>query len=258
MFRYSTISISFFIILFALIMQVQYEDNPGWIILIPIIIYLALLAIGSIKISLNFYFPSLCKAKTKEKEIVLTFDDGPNPEITSGLLKILKNEKVLATFFCVGNQVNEYPEIIKEIDKNGHLIGNHSYSHHRWFDLFSSKKMIAEIKKTNDTIKKKIGKNPLLFRPPYGVTNPALKKALQEMDMISVGWSLRSFDTFKSKDKVLQKLKRKTQGGDVVLFHDTDEKNLEIIEEYLSWLKESGFKIVSLTKLFEIEAYETE
>jgi len=258
MFRYSTISISFFIILFAFIVQVQYEGNPGWIILIPIIIYLAILAIGSIKISLNFYFPSLCKAKTKEKEIVLTFDDGPNPEITPRLLKILEKEKIPATFFCIGNQVNEHPKIIKEIDKNGHLIGNHSYSHHRWFDLFSSKKMNNEIKKTNDAVRKEVGKNPLLFRPPYGVTNPTLKKALQETNMISIGWSLRSFDTFKPKDKVLQKLKRKTKGGDVVLFHDTDEKILEIIEEYLSWLKENGFKIVSLTKLFEIEAYETE
>ena len=76
--------------------------------------------------------------------------------------------------------------------------------------------------------------------------------------MTSVGWSLRSFDTVKTKEKVLQKLKRKTKSGDVVLFHDIDEKILEIIEDYLSWLKDRGFKIVSLTKLFDIEAYETE
>lgn len=224
--------------------------------LIPIAIYISALAIGSIKIGLNFYFRSANNAKTSEKIIAITFDDGPHPEVTPKLLDLLKEENVNATFFCIGQKIEALPEIIQDIHKDGHIVGNHSYTHHRWFDLFSTKKMTLEIEKTNIATTNAIGRNPILFRPPYGVTNPTLKKALQKTDMISVGWSLRSFDTVNDKEKVIEKLIAKTRPGDVVLFHDTDEKILAIIKAYLNWLNENGFKIVSLEQLFNIEAYE--
>lgn len=256
MFRYSTISISFFIILFALILQVQYEGSPWWIVLIPIVIYAAALIIGSIKIGLNFYFKSANKASTDEKIIAITFDDGPHPEITPKLLDFLTQENIYATFFCIGERINEHPEVIQRAHKDGHLIGNHSYTHHRWFDLFGKKKMIKEIEQTNEAIMKLIGKYPILFRPPYGVTNPTLKGALKKTNMISAGWSLRSFDTVKNADHVIRKLIRNTKPGDVILFHDNDLKIIEIVSEYLRWLNENDFKIVSLEQLFNIEAYE--
>lgn len=256
MFRYSTISISFFIILFALIIQVQYEGSPWWVVLIPIIIYIAALAIGSIKIGLNFYFKSANGIKTKEKIIAITFDDGPHPEITPKLLDILKQENTPATFFCIGQKIEAHPNVVKVIHKDGHLIGNHSHTHHRWFDLFGKNKMIKEIELTNETIRKLIGKVPILFRPPYGVTNPTLKGALKKTNMISAGWSLRSFDTVWDKEKVLKKLMTKTKPGNVVLFHDTDEKILPLIKEYIAWINKNDFKIVGLDQLFNIEAYE--
>ena len=258
MFRYSTISISFFIILFALIIQVQYEGSPWWVLLIPIVIYIAALAIGSMKIGLNFYFKSANSIKTKEKIIALTFDDGPHPEITPKLLDILKQENVHATFFCIGEKINEHSGVIQNIHKDGHIIGNHSYTHHRWFDLFWKNKMIKEIELTNETIRKLIDKNPILFRPPYGVTNPTLKGALKKTEMISVGWSLRSFDTIWDKEKVLKKLMAKTKPGNVILFHDTDEKILPLIKEYIAWINNNGFKIVGLDQLFKIDAYEVD
>lgn len=257
MFRYTTTSISFFILLFALIVQVQYEGSPWWIILVPVIIYLFFLIIGSVKIRYNFYFPSHCKGKADENIIAITFDDGPDEQVTRQLLDVLKKGNYPATFFCIGEKAAEHPDIIQEINNNGHLIGNHSYTHHRWFDLFSVKKMTAEIEKTNKVVEKIIDKSPLLFRPPYGVTNPSLKKAVIKSEMISIGWSLRSFDTVNNKEKVMKKLTSKTKAGDVVLFHDTDEKIIEIIEDYLDWLKSKGFKIVSLDQLFNIDAYET-
>ena len=116
--------------------------------------------------------------------------------------------------------------------------------------------MIGEIEKTNESIRTVTGKIPALFRPPYGVTNPNLKQAMQKTGMISVGWSLRTFDTVKSEEKVLNKLKRRTRPGDVVLFHDNDKKLLIIISEYLSFLKEKGFKIVSLASLLQEESYD--
>lgn len=257
MFRYSTINILFGIVLFALIIQVQWIGLSAWTLLIPITFYLLALVLGSTRIGLNFYFFSQCKTATNEKIIALTFDDGPHPVVTPKLLDLLEKHHAKATFFCLGKNISENKPITKRADQNGHLIGNHTYTHHKWFDLFSSKKMVAEIKAANKEIENATGKKPTLFRPPYGVTNPTLKKALEKTNMFSIGWSLRSFDTIRDKQKVLDKLKLKTKAGDVVLFHDTDEKIIPIIEEYLQWLKTNQYKIVSLDKLFNIEAYET-
>lgn len=256
MFRYTPISIVFVVLLLASILQVQYEDSPWWIITIPIVLFVTILIIGSFKISLNFFLPSISNLKTSEKVIAITFDDGPNPDVTPGLLDLLLKENISATFFCTGSQVERYPEILKNINGNGHLVGNHTYSHNPWFAFYPAKKMILELEKTNDIIEKVLGKKPLLFRPPYGVTNPSLRTAIEETGLVSVGWSLRSFDTIKTKEKVLRKLKRKTKAGDVVLFHDNDEKILWILKEYFSWLNTNNFKIVSLAQLFDIEAYE--
>lgn len=257
MFRYTTISILFFIILFAMIILLQRQAIPAWSLAIPVVLYLTKLFLGSTLIGLNFYFFSYCKTKTNEKVIALTFDDGPHPVITPKLLDILEKHEAKATFFCLGKNIAENNSITKQTDKNGHLIGNHTFTHSKWFDLFSAKKMAAEIKATNKEIEHTIGKKPALFRPPYGVTNPSLKKALEKTNMFSIGWSLRSFDTVRDKQKVLNKLKSKTKAGGVVLLHDTDEKIIPIIDEYLVWLKTNQFKIVSLDKLFNIEAYES-
>lgn len=258
MFRYTSISISFVIVLFAMILQMQYQGGSWWILLIPVVIYLAFLVVGSIKISFNFYLKSLCRAKTNEKVIALTFDDGPDPSITPRLLDILNRENISATFFCIGQKVDNNPDLAKQIVDNGHLIGNHTYSHHTWFDLFTRKHMLKEIEMTDEAIKRATGKVPMLFRPPYGVTNPALKYIVEKTNLTSIGWSLRSFDTIHDHEKVMKKLKRKTKPGDIVLFHDTNEKIINIVKEYLAWLKENEFKVENLETLLNIKAYDTE
>lgn len=255
--KYTISSIFFLIALFGLIYLVQQSDLSLWVILIPILPYLALLVVGSTKIGFNFYFRSICKARTTDKIIALTFDDGPNAQVTPKVLDILDQYQVSAGFFCIGNNLAANKVLVRKMNEKGHIIANHSYSHSKWFDLFTPKKMAAELKATNAEIERIIGHYPTLFRPSYGVTNPWLKKALERVNMYSIGWSLRSFDTVKDADAVLKKLKRKTKAGDVVLFHDTDQKIVTILKEYLNWLKENNFKVVSLTELLNLEAYET-
>lgn len=254
--KYSVYSILFFIILFLMLFIIQQGDLSYGYAAIPVVIYVALLVLGSIRIGFNFYFQSLCREETESRKIAITFDDGPHPAITQEVIKLLEKHKVKATFFCIGNQINNNKAIIKLIDNKGHLIGNHTYTHNRWFDLFSAKKMTAEITAINKEIERATGKTPLLFRPPYGVTNPMLAKALKQTGMIPVGWSLRSFDTIHSEEQVLKKLKRKTKGGDVVLFHDTDKKITGIVENYIEWLKKNDFKPVRVDELFNIKGYE--
>lgn len=258
MFRYTTISILFVIICFALVIEMQRGNLTYWWLMLPILVYLVFLAIGAVKIGLGFYFESLCKSPTAQKVVVLTFDDGPDELVTPPLLDLLKQYKAPATFFCIGRHINANKELLKKIDTDGHIIGNHSFSHNNLFDLYGSKKMAEEILATNKEVDRAIGKYPVLFRPPYGVTNPSLKKAVEKTKMQSIGWSLRSFDTVKSIDKTFSKLKNKTKPGSVVLLHDNDLKVIPIVEQYLSWLSENNYKVVSLTDLFNIEAYASE
>lgn len=256
--KYTTTSILFAIILMLTIIQVQNGAISAWYIFLPLAFYALVLLIGSAKIGLNFFFKSLIRSDTTEKLIAISFDDGPHPEVTPKLLQVLEKYEAKATFFLIGENAQKYPQIVKDIIKNDHLTGNHSFSHQHYFDLLSSKKMLVEIDKTNKAISDICKKKPLLFRPPFGVTNPSLRKAIESTGMISVGWSLRSFDTIKSSGGVLRKLKRKTSPGDVVLFHDTDMKIIGIMEEYLKWLKDQHYKVVSLESLFNINAYETD
>ena len=257
MFRYTTVNVIFGIVLFALIIQIQYEGFNVWWLLALVLVYLFILVIGSVKIGYNFYFRSLCKIKTDQKEIALTFDDGPDNRLTNELLSLLDENKVPATFFCIGKNLKNNRALLKKMSESGHVIGNHSFTHHHLFDLYGAKKMTAEINATNKEIERVIGKRPILFRPPYGVTNPMLKKAIETTDMYSIGWSLRSFDTVKSPEKTIKKLIKKTRPGSVVLLHDPCEHTVAIVREYLKWLKEHDYKVVSLGDLFNIEVYET-
>ncbi len=116
--------------------------------------------------------------------------------------------------------------------------------------------MIIEIEKTNDLIEKTIGKKPTLFRPPFGVTNPLLAKAIKTTGVISLGWSLRSWDTNGKIDKVVSRLKRKVQAGDIILFHDNRENTPEILSRFLPYLIDNGYQVVPLDKLLKVKAYE--
>ena len=98
---------------------------------------------------------------------------------------------------------------------------------------------------------------PNLFRPPFGVTNPLLKIALNNTNLISIGWSVRSFDTNKSTKNVISRLKKKTHPGAIILLHDSKERIIPILEAFLPWLKNNGYRVVSLEELLQIDAYET-
>jgi len=198
---------------------------------IPLFIWLAILFRGSKNICSQFYTEVKCTSDNKSK-IQLTFDDGPHPEITPEILKILKKYNQKAIFFCIGKNIEKYPEIAKQIIAEGHLIGNHSFSHSYFFDFFGTKKVVEELEKTNRLIKNISGKDCQIFRPPYGVTNPNIAKAVKILNLRIIGWSIRSMDTVKNKKQVLKRLK-KAKPGDIVLFHDTKKDTPEILNDFL-------------------------
>ena len=256
MINYRNLNILFFFALLAIIIMSNYYNIGILPYLLLIGTYLALIVLGTFRIQLNFYFNSHNAGKTSTKEIALTFDDGPHPEITPKVLKLLDEHRIPATFFCVGKQINNHSHIVKTAFEKGHIIGNHSYNHSHFFDLQSSVKMTHELNQTRNSIYHAIGRMANFFRPPFGVSNPLLKIALDNTKLTSIGWSVRSFDTNKSAKSVISRLKRKTHPGAIILFHDTKEKIIPILEAYLPWLASNGYQVVGLDNLLQIDAYE--
>jgi len=193
---------------------------------------------GVTVIQWNFFLKSVNTLQSK-KNILLTFDDGPHPHYTPQILNLLDIYKVKAIFFVIGEQAEKYPYLLKEIVDKGHIIGNHSYSHAKAFDLFSMGQLLADVQKANKAIKSCGITTPKYFRPPFGITNPRIAKLVKESGMKSVGWSFRSFDTTKQTNtKIIQRIKSQVKGGDILLFHDRVERTIEILEIALPWLIE--------------------
>ncbi|MBU8893180.1 MAG: polysaccharide deacetylase family protein [Bacteroidales bacterium] len=246
------------LVLFIIVLILVYLFLPwkGIFFIIITLLFLTHLVYCSANICSQAYINTFCKANTKEKKIAITFDDGPDSKITPEVLALLDSYNAKATFFCVGQNIADNEELLKSIDEKGHLIGNHTWSHARWFDLFSSKKMKTDIEKTNDHIFEIIKKKTKLFRPPYGVTNPALKKAIKNLNFNTIGWSIRSFDTINSPEKTFKRIKKILSSGDIILFHDNQQHIVEILESFLEYARNKNYEIVALDELLNIEAYE--
>ncbi|MFC7357928.1 polysaccharide deacetylase family protein [Jejudonia soesokkakensis] len=215
--------------------------------------YLLFVGYGSFTMSSNFFLKAFTANKsTKEKVVALTFDDGPHPEYTPFVLQLLKNHKATATFFCIGRQVEKYPEIVNEIKIAGHTIGNHTYSHSIGIDFNSTQSWIEEIKQTNQVIQKIIGEEVSLFRPPYGVTTPHLAKAIEYTRHKVIGWNIRSFDKgISDPEVILKRIKKQLKPGGIILLHDTHINAPYILEHLLVFLRKLGYKTVSVNQLLD-------
>jgi len=225
--------------------------------LLLFLVWLGLTTWGSFDIRLNYFTKAYSsKPNSTLKEIALTFDDGPH-EMTEKVLDLLKQFNVKATFFCIGKQIENNPELFKRIIAEGHLVGNHSYSHSENFGFFSFQKVVDEITKTNKLVEQLSGLKMNFFRPPFGVTNPMIAKAVLETKHLVVGWNIRSLDTvYEDENTIFERVKNKVQPGGIILLHDTSQKSVNVLERLLLFLKSENYSIVSVDKLLNLSAYE--
>ena len=253
-FRHTNI---FFIALLAILIVVHIKYGmPILAYLLLTIVYSLIVFWGCYYVGSNFFIKVICKANTNKKEIAISFDDGPAANYTKEILEVLNTENVKATFFCIGNRIAGNENILQQIHTQGHLIGNHSYSHHFWFDMYSAKKMQEDMEQMDTEMKRVIGLKPKLFRPPYGVTNPNLAKAIIKGGYTPVGWSVRSMDTvIKDENILLNKINAGIKPGAVFLFHDTSKISLGVLPNFIQEVKKRGYNIIPLDKLLALQSY---
>ena len=242
------------IILFVLLLVFLFFIKASAIFYV--LLFLAFLGItswGAFDMRLNYFSKNICKSNTyKEKITALTFDDGPH-EKTIEILDVLLKYNAKATFFCIGKQIEKYPEIVKRIIAEGHAVGNHSYSHSNWNGFFSSKKIVSEIEQTNQLIAQYINRKTQLYRPPFGVTNPNIAKAISQTNQVAIGWNIRSLDTvIKNEDAILNRIKKRLKPGSIILLHDTSTKTVSVLEQLLLFLQSEGYKTKTIEELLEI------
>jgi peptidoglycan/xylan/chitin deacetylase (PgdA/CDA1 family) len=218
--------------------------------------YITVSVAASFFICSGFHMKALCSRETEQKVIAITYDDGPHPGNTDAILDVLK-DRSKATFFCIGSKLTGNEALLKRMHEEGHLVGTHSFSHSNWFDLYSARKMKKELKQSEEKIYEILGKKPLLFRPPYGVINPMLKRALGAFSYHIIGYSNRSFDSVtKDENKVIERMIRKLKPGDIVLLHDTVPYAATLLKKFLTQISEKGYIVIGLDELLNIQAYE--
>lgn len=154
-------------------------------------------------------------------QVAITIDDGPDPEVTPAVLDLLEAQQAVATFFCIGAQVQRHPALAREIARRGHAIGNHSQHHRHHFSLMGPGQIRREIGTAQDTIAQITGVAPAFFRAPAGLRNIFLDPVLQGLGLQLASWTRRGFDTRTGDaDLVLRRLTRDLAAGDILLLHD--------------------------------------
>jgi peptidoglycan-N-acetylglucosamine deacetylase len=187
------------------------------------------------------------RVDTTEKEIFLTFDDGPVAGVTDNVLKALDQYQAKATFFCNGKQASENPEIIEKIKHSGHCLGNHTYSHLNGWKS-STRDYIEEVKRCEDIF------HSSLFRPPFGKISLKQAKLLSKQYHI-VMWSLMTYDYHPKVNpgRSLEMMKKKMTPGSIILMHDSGkagDKVISVLTGILEYFSLSGFTFSSLEKVF--------
>lgn len=180
------------------------------------------------------------------RKIALTFDDGPNEDYTEELLAGLKERGVTATFFLLGKEVVKYPQIVKDIYDDGHLIGTHSYEHVNLRNL-SDAAAIEQVDKTNAAIHEITGEYPEYIRPPFGCFKCNLD---YETSMIEVLWDIDPLDwKTDNSDVIAKRVVDKVQENDIILMHDASESSVKAAFKIIDALEKEGYTFVTVDEI---------
>lgn len=186
------------------------------------------------------------KERTERPRIAVTFDDGPSSKYTEKLLDGLKERGVKASFFLIGKNAKENPEIVKRIYEEGHLIGNHTYDHVQITQL-SEEEAIREIQMTDQVISGITGEHVAYMRPPFG----AWQKDLElKMEVLPVMWSVDPLDwTTENVEEIVSKVVTDVEEDDIILLHDCYDSSVDAALRIIDHLQKEGYEFVTVDRL---------
>lgn len=187
--------------------------------------------------------------------VALTIDDGPDPEVTPSVLRLLEAHRARATFFCIGERVRRYPQLARELLARGHALENHSEHHHMHFSLLGPRRIADEVARAQASIQEVTGEVAQFFRAPAGLRNLFLEPVLARAHLKLASWTRRGFDTVdRDPGRVLRRLTRNLEGGDILLLHDGHTARtlngtaviLEVLPRLLEALAARGLATITL------------
>jgi peptidoglycan/xylan/chitin deacetylase (PgdA/CDA1 family) len=190
----------------------------------------------------------------RRAEVALTFDDGPDPEVTPKVLDLLDRFGARGSFFCIGRKVAAHPEMAREIARRGHRVENHTWSHPHLFACYGPAAQRREVARTQEVIADATGRRPAFFRSPAGFRNLFLDRELQAAGLTLAAWTRRGYDAVESDaEKIAARLLRGLAPGDVLLLHDGSTLHdggnpvvLEALPRVLDGLSSRGLRSVPL------------
>jgi len=195
-----------------------------------------------------FHMLSPDREDTKEelKKVAITFDDGPNPDYTEQILDVLREKDVKATFFLLGSEVEKYPELVKKIYDEGHLIGNHSFKHEQ-LNKMTSAQACEQVNKTNQLIYDITGEYPQYLRPPFGEWKNDLDC---QVNMINVMWDIDTLDwKNQNQGRIVENVMTKAKENDIILMHDGYDTTISATLQLIDMLREKGYEFVTVDEL---------
>ncbi len=205
-------------------------------------------------------FPELFyrQGPSNVKRVALTFDDGPDSVYTPQILDILRKEKVKATFFIIGERAKLFPDVVKRMAKEGHIIGNHSMTHPNIIKL-NNQQTAKEIKDCENVVNSLAGYLPALFRSPYGSLDPEKVQEIGKLKVKIIAWNVDSLD-WKSltAEQVKTNILENVREGSIILQHSSgsEEENLTgsvaALKDVIKILKKEGYKFVTVPELLDI------
>jgi peptidoglycan/xylan/chitin deacetylase (PgdA/CDA1 family) len=208
------------------VFSIAYEPPPLWIALTALFLYLNLCVWGVIFSRFSMFADVVTFGPRDARGVALTFDDGPDPRSTPEILDMLDQAEAKATFFVIGHKAEEHPDLVEEIAERGHAIGVHSYAHNRLFSLQSPKRVRADLQRTIDVLQRITGERPRLFRAPIGHISPSIARVSRQLELDTIGWSVRGVDGWKGAkpEAVANKVVRGLRDGAIVMLHDAAER----------------------------------
>lgn len=240
---------------------------PG--LALPLIAIFALLTLAYLLVPVfhprsNYYIPTVSSRPEAGKVVTLTFDDGPDPRFTPAILDILEREEVQATFFVVGSWAARYPEIIRDIVRRGHILGNHSLRHDLAFHFGRTKNLERDFDAFDRILAEIAGVRCAFFRAPQGFRTPILADVLAARKLRCIAWNARGLDGIRTNaERILAALRPQLRPGSIILLHDGGAERLdrsatlEVLPRLVREIRERGLAFERLDKFLGVAAYES-